>query len=409
MHVMLVNNIYPPIMAGGAELIVSYLAEELAARGTRVSVVSTCAPEMEPYPQESRNGVDVFRFFPPNLYWSFQRDRNPGVRKLFWHMRDAWNRQAGLRFRHLLEMLRPDVLHTHVIDGFSAAIWGEARRLAIPVIHTAHDYHLLCPRAFLLDRDWKLCTDPGFSCRLYRRWHLDTGRHVDLFTSPSRFLLDRHAEAGLPSAARAVVHNGIPLPGDAQAVRAGRTPESRRRFLMMTRLTVEKGVHVVLDALRRLPKDIPIEIAIAGQGPLESDVRAAAAQDSRLTYLGFLTGDAKRDAFARAGWLLLPSLWYENAPVAIVEAAAYGLGLIGSDIGGIPEFVQIGETGLLFPPGDSSALAALIGRAAGAEPVLRDLDGRSRALAERFVVKRMTDSYQRHYADLCGAAAQAAE
>ena len=64
MHVVVANNIYPPIMAGGAELIVAWLAEGLAARGHRVTVVSTCGPEMEPYPVETVNGVTVIRFFP---------------------------------------------------------------------------------------------------------------------------------------------------------------------------------------------------------------------------------------------------------------------------------------------------------------------------------------------------------
>src|SRR5277367_2025709 len=66
MHVMLCYSIYPPIQAGGAELIVSYLAEGLAQRGHRVTVVSTCGPEMDPYPSEYRNGVEVIRFFPKN-------------------------------------------------------------------------------------------------------------------------------------------------------------------------------------------------------------------------------------------------------------------------------------------------------------------------------------------------------
>lgn len=400
MHVLVVNNIYPPIMAGGAELIVSYLAEGLAGAGHRVSVVSTCGPKMEPYPPERRNGVDIFRFFPPNLYWSFDRNRGPGFEKMLWHMRDAWNRQAGAKFRALLQKLRPDILHTHVIDGMSATIWDEARRMGIPVIHTAHDYHLLCPRAFLLTRDWKLCTQPALGCRLYRRWHLDTARRVDLFTSPSRFLLQKHEEAGLPAGDRAVVHNGIPLPDDMVEVRQRRAPESRKRFLMLTRLTVEKGVAVVLDAIRRLPADLDIEVAIAGKGPLEGEVLAAAARDRRIVYLGYLAGEAKREALARAGSLLLPSLWYENAPVTIVEAAAYGLGLIGSDIGGIPEFVEPGRTGFLFPPGDAAALAALMTQVARNADIQPSLASPSFALAQRFAAGRMVENYQARYESL---------
>jgi len=398
MHVMVANNIYPPIVAGGAELIVSYLCEGLARRGHRVTVVSTCGPEMEPYPTETRNGVEIIRFFPPNLYWSFARSREFGIKKWLWHARDAWNRQAGLRLQAILGTARPDLLHTHLIDGLSASIWARAQRAGMRVVHTAHDYHLLCPRAFLLTSDWRVCSQPRLSCRIYRNWHVLTTRYVDLFISPSRFLLDLHEKAGLRVARRSVVHNGIPQPSDVDRVRERRPRDSRLRFLMLSRLTVEKGVRIVLDAVAQIPHDLGIEVVIAGEGPLEDEVRAAAARDRRISYLGYVGGEAKLQALSRAGCLLLPSLWYENAPVVIVEAAAYGLALIASDIGGIPEFVEKGQTGLLFPPGNSAALAAMMTRLAVDPDALPALASRSPALARRFAVEGMVEAYEAHYA-----------
>jgi len=400
MHILIANNIYPPIMAGGAELIVAYLAEELARRGHRVTVVSTCGPDMEPYPTEIRNGVEVIRFFPPNLYWSFERDRAPGMKKWLWHARDAWNRKAGQRLKEILDRSRPDIMHTHVIDGMSAAIWRRAHVRGIPVIHTAHDYHLLCPRAFMLTGDWKLCVRPSTKCRLYRNWHLATTRYVDLFTSPSRFLLGKHIAAGLPARRHAVVANGIPQPRDIDRVRDARRPDSLKRFLMLSRLTVEKGVDVVLDAVARLPEGTEIKVAIAGKGPLEDRVRAAAARDPRVEYLGYVAGDDKLRALTDAGWLLLPSLWYENAPVAIVEAASYGLGVIGSNIGAIPEFIEQGETGELFAPGNADALARMMIRLAGSLDQLPSLADSSRRLAQAYTVERMADAYEAHYRDM---------
>ncbi len=408
MHVLLVNNIYPPIMAGGAELMVAWLGEALAARGHRVTAVSTCGPEMEPYPVESRNGVEVIRFFPRNVYWSFARAGEPAHKRALWHLRDAWNRDAGRRFGAILADAAPHIVHTHLIDGLSASVWARTRD--VPVIHTAHDYHLLCPRAFLLDRHWHICTKPQLGCRLYRAWHLHTARWVDLFVSPSQFLADEHARAGLSASRTAVVRNGIPVPATAARIRKQRQPGPPLRLLLLCRLTVEKGVRVVLEAMRRLPPDLEVALTVAGRGPLEDEVRRAAAADPRIGFAGYVSGAAKEALLATAHHLLIPSLWYENAPVAVVEAAAYGLGVIGSRIGGIPELVREGRTGLLFAPGDAAGLMEAIGGLAAERLLLTDLATETSALAEAHTVERMTDAYLDHYTRLCaGKATTAAE
>ena len=401
MHIIVANNIYPPIMAGGAELIVSYLCEGLANRGHRVTVISTCGPEMEPYPVEMRNGVEVIRYFPRNRYWTFARAALKGQELGFrdkintarWHLKDAWNRDAGRHARAIFMSSRPDVLHTHVIDGFSATIWYEAKRIGIPVIHTAHDYHLICPRAFLLSRSWQICSNPTLACRLYRFWHLHTSENVDLFASPSKFLLGLHAEAGLQSAESAIVPSGVPLPASKKPVRS--VPFNR--FLLLSRLTVEKGIRVVLEAMARLPKNIDLEVSIGGRGPLESEVLDAASKDSRIRFLGYVQGEAKEAALNYADHLLLPSLWYENSPVVILEAAAWGLSLIGSRIGAIPEFVREGFTGRLFAPGNAHDLAETMVAAMTDAGLHIGLETNGAMLISNFTVDRMVDSYLGHY------------
>lgn len=402
MHILVVNNFYPPIMAGGAELIVAWLGEELVARGHRVTVVSTCGPDMEPYPVMDRNGVTVIRFFPDNVYWNFARQDQPRHRRAIWHMRDAWNRDAGRKFRAILDSAPPDLVHSHLIDGLSASVWRRARQAGIPIVHTAHDYHLLCPRAFLLTRDWQICRQPSLGCRLYRTWHLRTAADVDLFVSPSEFLLQRHLQAGLPARRTAVVRNGIPLP--PVTARARRQHNDRRpRFVLLTRLTVEKGVHVVLRAMAMLPPSLDFELVIAGRGPLEAEMREAAANDARLRFIGYVTGDEKEALLAGSHYLLIPSLWYENAPVAVIEAAGYGLAVIGSRIGGLPELIRNGRTGVLFEPGDAGGLAAAMRGLLTGEIRLPDLTGDTNAFASAHTVERMVDAYVDHYQDLLAA------
>jgi glycosyltransferase involved in cell wall biosynthesis len=402
MHILVANNIYPPIMAGGAELIVAWLNEGLARRGHRITVVSTCGPEMEPYPVEARNGVTVIRFFPRNVYWNFARDGQKRYRRVIWHLRDAWNRDAGRQFQAILSKTPPDLVHTHLIDGFSAIIWRRARQAGIPVVHTAHDYHLLCPRAFLLTHDWEICRHPGLACRTYRAWHLRTASDIDCLVSPSQFLLEQHRQAGIAVRRTAVIRNGIPMSNGAERIGQRTAGGDRRRFLLLTRLTVEKGVRVVMRAVAALPRSLDFELVIAGRGPLDTEVRQAAANDPRIRFVGYVTGEAKAALLASAQYLLVPSLWYENAPVAVIEAAAFGLGVIASRIGGLPELVREGRTGLLFEPGDAAALAATIEGLMDGRLALRDLSGEARALAAEHTVERMVGAYLVTYADLLG-------
>jgi glycosyltransferase involved in cell wall biosynthesis len=170
-------------------------------------------------------------------------------------------------------------------------------------------------------------------------------------------------------------------------------------------LTEEKGVRVVLDAVRRLPNDLRFELTIAGRGPLEHAVRDAAEADPRIRFAGFVQGEEKHALLSNASHLLIPSLWYENAPVAVVEAAAYGIGVIGSRIGGIPELVSEGSTGFLFEPGDAAALAGIMHRLATGEIALLGLTEAARAVAERHAIGPMVEAYLRHYQSLGAKAA----
>ncbi len=169
------------------------------------------------------------------------------------------------------------------------------------------------------------------------------------------------------------------------------------RFLLMCRLTPEKGVRVALQAAMALPGDVDFELVIAGRGPLEAEARDAAARDPRIRFVGYVTGEEKVALLVSSDHLLVPSLWYENAPLAVIEAAAYGLGVLGSRIGGIPELVREGKTGLLFEPGDVRGLASAMRDLASGQLVLEDLASESLELAQSHTVDRMVDDYVSHY------------
>ena len=395
MHILVANNVYPPIQAGGAELIVAGLAEGLVARGHRVTVVSTCSPSDEPYPNETRNGVEIIRFFPKNLYWHWERENKNSAEKALWHLRDSWNLDAGKRFKQIIDAQKPDILHTHLIDGMSAILWRKAKAAGIPVIHTAHDYHLLCPRALLLTSSQKICTKPRIVCQIYRKFHLHTTKYIDLFCSPSMFLMEQHLQAGIKAKDFAIVRNGIPLPCSLSfRERAG---GDGVKLLFPARLTTEKGCAVLLDALAILPHDLPFELSVAGKGEYAEKFAELAKRDKRIKYLGYITGEEKEAAFQAADWLLIPSLWYENAPVVIIEAAAYGLGVIGSNIGAIPEFVTHEKTGLLFEAGNAESLASAIEKAVYDAQILPNLAENTQQILATASIENMVENYESAY------------
>ena len=170
------------------------------------------------------------------------------------------------------------------------------------------------------------------------------------------------------------------------------------RLVFPARLTIEKGVRVVLEAMRRLPPDAPVRVDIAGKGPLQEEVAAAARSDPRIAFHGYVEAERKAALFAAADCFLLPSLWYQNAPVVIIEAAAYGLGVIASRLGAMPEFVQHENTGLLFEPGSAESLAAAMLRLAAEPALLATFRREGARTIESYTVSRMADAYEEAYA-----------
>lgn len=146
------------------------------------------------------------------------------------------------------------------------------------------------------------------------------------------------------------------------------TPHSGLRLLFVGRLVERKGVHVLLDALARLPEEPPVQLEIVGdgpeRGPLEHRARALGIE-GRVIFRGYVPNEALEDALRRCDALVLPAIRdskgdVEGLGVVLLEAMGFGHPVIASNSGGIVDIVRPGENGLLVPPGDPAALAAAI-------------------------------------------------
>ena len=354
MRILIVNTLYPPEIIGGAEVSVSLLAEALSRNQHQVSVVSLHNAQNTSV--SDINGVRVYRLQIDNDYWPFGQDRKPSrLQRLKWHLRDTWNRKAAKRFGEILETEKPDVVHTNNLTGFSVALWREAKRRKIRIVHTLRDYSLICKRSTLF-KNGVTCERRCPSCATMTAPSRLASRMVDAVSSNSQFVLDRHQRLGYFSRITDRVIFNI---ADTSALAAAAAPSSEDdlTFGFIGRIEPEKGIEVVLKAVELLP-DTGWQLKIAGRG-LESYVHELKAShpNDRVKWLGFAKS---RDFYAGIDVCLISSVWPEPLPRTLIEGISAGRATICSTAGGIPEISGFSNLIGMYEPNDHRGLAELM-------------------------------------------------
>ena len=187
-----------------------------------------------------------------------------------------------------------------------------------------------------------------YTCESYFNRILKKYDWVKYFICPSKFLLNKHAESGISLKRLVHIPNFIKLDNFQPSFNVG------SYVLYAGRLSREKGILSLLKSIQ----DLDIQLKIVGDGPMRNEYERFVRENSLkdVIFEGYKSGDELRDLFRGAAFVVFPSEWYENAPMTVLEAFAYGKPVIGSDIGGIPEMIINGETGFLFSPGDHQDL-----------------------------------------------------
>ena len=253
--------------------------------------------------------------------------------------------------------IRPEVVNTHNIDGFSPAVWQIARKRASAVVHTLHDFHLLCPRATMRRGDGTVCENLCRFCRVYARYHRAFQKQVAMLIAPSRAAAELHRQCGWTRPRIEIIRNGV----DIQPAPVRETAEQDPlRVLFLSRLEREKGSATLMASIAALAATQEIEFHIAGSGTYESAFAELAARTGNAVWHGFVSGSHKQELFSRCDAFLQLSECRENAPLSLSEAKGHGLYLLGSAVGGIPETIANLEAGQLIPPGDSPKLVAAL-------------------------------------------------
>jgi glycosyltransferase involved in cell wall biosynthesis len=372
MRILLANTGHPSAIKGGAEAAVLDLAHALARRGHSLALVVHHGGRELAVSEDA--GVRVYALPNRNLYFAFDGKKRPAPLRLAWHALDGANPLMAAAFGEVLEREKPDVVNTHVLAGLSQLLWREASRRAIPIVHYLHEYGTMCPRGSGF-RDGTLCARPCLPCGLLTVPRKRLSRLVDTVVGVSRFTLGRHLAWGFFSnAARVVIPNiftGLAFtPRPVPAV-------GPLRLGYFGRLIPDKGAHLLLAALARLPRE-GWTLDIAGTGD-EAYVAALKAQaPANVRFLGWTRA---ADFFADTDALVVPSLWPDPQPRVVFEAYIRGVPVIGARAGGIPEQIDEERTGWLFEAGSEQDLARVLG--------LRLADRRDRALDRQAFADRL--------------------
>lgn len=290
-------------------------------------------------------------------------------------LRTIWSQKAYQTVRHKLRQCNRDLIHVqNFFPLISPSVYYAAQAEGVPVIQTLRNYRLICPNG-LFFRDGRVCEDclgkfvpyPGVIHSCYRESLGATATtaamltvhrtlstwltQVNLFISLSEFARQKFIEAGFPKEKIIVKPNFVhPDPGIGEG-RGGYA-------LYVGRLSVEKGLDVLLAAWEHMHKKIPLKIV--GDGPLAEQVLAAQKRLPQLEWLGRRSIAEVYELMGEAMFLVFPSKWYETFGRVAVEAFAKGTPVVAANLGAIAELVEDRRTGVHFSPGDALDLAAKV-------------------------------------------------
>ncbi len=418
MKVLLLSLFHPELVRGGAQQICYELFEGLQARDDAEPVLLAA---IEPrFAALYKSGARITGFDKrPNEYVFLSRDYD-----YLWHK--ATNPLLIDSFAEFLETVKPDVVHFHHFLLFGMNLLTVTRKVLphAKIVFTFHEFLTICHAngQMLRRNDNALCTrasnvrchqcfpelgpDFFFMRELWMKRHLGV---VDVFTCPSRFMIEHFVTWGLPREKIRYVTNGqrdYSGGSGLQDVRA-----KRNRFGFFGQLVDNKGVWVILRAVEQLRAEGFTDFIVEING----DNLRYASEERRKEVEDFLAAEKERpfseqivffngsyhvdelpQRMRRIDWCMVPSTWWEIFGLVISEAWMFGRPVIASNVGGPKERIRHDVDGLLFAVGDSRSLADTMRRACTEEGIWDRLAEGVRLAPSREV---MVDGYRAVYAE----------
>ena len=337
MKILLANKFY--YRRGGDCIYMLNLEQLLKAHGHDVAVFAMDYLENLDTPWK--------KYFPQNMS------------KVMAFTRPFGSREVRSKFKSLLNDFQPDVVHLNNIHTQLSPVIAElAHENGCRVVWTLHDYKLLCPRYDCLreisgkfancelcfNGNKKACLD--YKCMKgsklasfigYReavKWNRERlEKATDVFVCPSQFMADKMVQGGFSSTKMKTICNFI----DVEKCRASnteRTENTGKYYCFIGRLSHEKGARTLIEAANQLP----YKLVVIGGGPLMDELKAVA--NDNVEFVGFKQWEDIKQLVGKARFSVIPSEWYENNPLSVIEAQCLGTPVLGANIGGIPELTE---------------------------------------------------------------------
>lgn len=367
MKILLINNFN--YRKGGADVVYLNTGVLLEKYGHEVIYFS----------QKTENTND--NEFVQNIYYTKSVDYlKAGLgKKMLNSINFFYSKSSKSSINKLIEIEKPDIAHIHQYKGvFTSSILVELKNKKIPVVFTLHDYQLLCPYVSFLNGEKKICvkclTENSINCIISKCNHnsyiYSTISYLEFnfnkyITPPSiyfsklicvsNFSFNLHSKNSAISEKLLHLYNFFPNIDIVET-----NPVKGNYVMFYGRLVEEKGIMTLLNAWKNNKRKMKLKII--GDGPMFDFCKFYIIENNldNIDLLGFKKGDDLNNLIKNASFIIVPSECYENNPLTIIEAYAFGKPVVGSRIGGIPEMIVENSTGFIFDIYDDVRLSEIL-------------------------------------------------
>jgi glycosyltransferase involved in cell wall biosynthesis len=347
MKICLVNSLYHPHTRGGAEDSVKILAEYLSDQGHSVFIITTDIKKYERplILREKQDKITIFRLGGHNFEpFSSLNEIGPFLR-LLWHIRDSFAFKSKGLFKEIIDEIKPDLIWMHNIKGIGYGVSRIAKTSSAKFWLTLHDVQYYDPSGLIIYKK-KL----SILYYIARAGYKYLVKHIiatpDLLISPSQWLFDFYESKGLfKQAAKMQLLNPL---GDFKV--ADKIDKSDNfKIAFAGQVEKHKGVLLALDGVCKYnqAEDDLVTLDVWGKGSLQAEVMAKKS----VSYRGWVEFDKLPSVLQNYDLLIVPSLCYENSPTTIRLARLAGVPVLGANLGGIPELLDVNSGDYLFTPG----------------------------------------------------------